>query len=136
MSIKVRSSELDTGLWSSDKAVEVDTAFSVPPSLNASSSSHTVLRAFHALKEVCSLDEDTLFRFRDRFQLSNETRIHLPRLNEKACTFNLREVCFYEAVFLNGLRFPVHPFVMELLHHLGNLCRTLGGLSLVAWRSG
>ena len=30
-----------------------------------------------------------------------------------------REVCFYEATFLSGLRFPVHPFIRELLHHLG-----------------
>ena len=64
---EVRSSELDTGLSSSDKAVEVDTAVLAPPSLNPSSSSHTMLRAFHALKEKRSLDEDTLVRFRGRF---------------------------------------------------------------------
>ena len=119
MLVEVRSSELDIGLSTSDKAVEVDTAISVPLSLNPSSSSQTVLRAFHSLKEVCSLDKDTLFRFRDRFQLPDETRIRLPCSSEKACAFNLREVCFYEAAFLSGLRFPVHPFVMELLHHLG-----------------
>lgn len=67
MSIKVRSSELDTGLSSSDKAVEVDIAVLTSPSLNPSSSSPTVFRPFHALKEVCSLDEDNLFRFRNRF---------------------------------------------------------------------
>ena len=26
-------------------------------------------------------------------------------------------MCFYEAAFLSGLRFPVHPFIMELLNH-------------------
>lgn len=81
MSMEVRSSELDTGLSSSDKVVEVDTAISVPLSLNPSSSFQTVLRAFHTFKEVCSLDEDTLFSFsfKDRFQLPNKTRNHLPR---------------------------------------------------------
>ena len=119
MSAEVRSSELDTGLSSSDKAVEVDTAISASSSLNPLSSSPTVLRAFHALKEVCSLDEDTLFRFRDRFQIPDDTRIRLSRSGEKACTFNPGEVCFYEAALLSGLRFPVHPFIMELLHNLG-----------------
>lgn len=28
-------------------------------------------------------------------------------------------MCFYEVAFLSGLRFPVHHFVIELLHHLG-----------------
>ena len=60
--MEVRSRELDTGLSFSDKAVEADTAVSMPLSLNPSSSSHIVHRAFHALKEECSLDEDTLFK--------------------------------------------------------------------------
>lgn len=119
MFVEVRSSELDTGLSSSDKAVEIDFTISASPSLNPSSSSHTMLRAFHALKEVCFLDEDTLFKFRDRFQLPNKTRIRLSYPNEKDCAFNPGEVCFYEAAFLGGLRFPIDPLVMELLHHLG-----------------
>ena len=60
MLVEVRSSELDTGLSSSDKVVEVDTAVSAPSSLNPSSSSNSMLRAFHTLKEVCSLDKDIL----------------------------------------------------------------------------
>ena len=60
MLVEVRSNELDTGLSYSDKVVEVDTAVSAPSSLNPSSSSNSMLRAFHTLKEVCSLDEDIL----------------------------------------------------------------------------
>ena len=26
-------------------------------------------------------------------------------------------MCFYEVAFLSGLRFPIHPFIMELLNH-------------------
>ena len=140
MSTKVRSSELDTSLSSSDKAVEVDTAISTSPSLNPFSFSPTVLRTFHALKEVCSLDEDTLFKFKDRFQIPDETRICLPHSGKKACAFNPREVYFYEAALLSGLKFLVHLFVMELLHHLGivpvQLMQIPGGSSLVAWRFG
>ena len=64
------------------------------------------------------LDEETLTRFRDRFQFPDETRIRLPCEGEKSCSFTLGEVCFYEAALLSGLRFPIHPFIMELLHHL------------------
>jgi len=64
------------------------------------------------------LDVETLTRFRDRFQFPDETRIHLPCEGEKSCSFTLGEVCFYKAAFLSGLRFPIHPFIMELLHHL------------------
>ena len=108
MSTEVRSSELDTGLLSYNK-VEVDTTISASPSLNPSSSSPTVLRAFHAQKEVCSLYKDTLFRFRDRFQIPDETRTCLLRLGEKACVFNPREVCFYKAALLCDLNSPSIP---------------------------
>ena len=106
---KVRSSELKTELSSSDDPVEVeeDTAVSIPREV----------RAFHALEEVCSLDDETLSRFRGRFQFPDRVRVHLPHRDERACHFSPEEVCFYEAVFLSGLRFPVHPFIMELLGH-------------------
>ena len=54
---EVRSSELETGLLSSDKPVEGDIAVSVPREV----------RAFHALKEACGLDDETLSKFKDRF---------------------------------------------------------------------
>jgi len=118
----VRSSELDTGLSTSDKPVktEVDTATSRPSSSKPSSTkpSSTKVRTFHALKESCGLDADTLFRFRDKFQFPNNTRICLPRPNEKACAFAHGKVCFYEVAFFSGLKFPIHLFIMELLHRL------------------
>ena len=88
----VRSSELETGLSSSDKPVEmgINIAASKPSSSKPSSSkpsSFTKPRSFHAFKESCCLDEETLFRFRDRFQFPNETKIRLPRENKKACVF-------------------------------------------------
>ena len=53
----VRSSELKTGLSSSGGPEGGDTAVSAP----------RVVRAFHALEEVCGLDEETMSRFKDRF---------------------------------------------------------------------
>ena len=78
-----------------------------------------------------ALDPDTLFRFRDRFQFPEEVRICLPRKGEKACHFLLGEVCFYEAAFRCGLRFPVHPFIMELLNDFNV---TPGKLMPNSWR--
>ena len=55
---EVRSSELKTRLSSNSDPVEGDTAVSSPQEI----------RAFHALKEECGLDADTLGKFKDRFQ--------------------------------------------------------------------
>ena len=122
----VRSSELETGLSSNVESLSrvVDTAVSKLP-LSSSS------RPLHALSESCSLKESHLKGFRKRFQFPKNTSVRLPLLGEKACNFSHGEVCFYEAHFLCGLRFPVHPFILHLLNEFqivpGQLVPTLGG---------
>ena len=120
---KVRSSELEIGLSSSDSPIkaEVDTA----------ASGWREGRAFHVLGEECALYTDTLFRFRDRFQFPEGVRVCLPYEGEGACHFSPRKVCFYKAAFQCGFRFLVHPFIMELLNHF-NI--SLGQLMLNSWR--
>ncbi|KAM4109597.1 hypothetical protein ACJW30_03G131800 [Castanea mollissima] len=118
---EVRSSELETGLSSSNDPVEGDTTVSVPGEV----------RAFHALGEMCGLDGEMLSRFKDRFQFPNRDRVRLPHEEERACHFSPGEVCFYEAAFLSGLRFPVHPFIMELL---GRFDIAPGQLMSNSWR--
>ena len=88
-------------------------------------SSPREVRAFYALNEECGLDADTLDRFKDRFQFLERVRVRLPSKEERACNFFPREVCFYESSFACGLRFPVHPFLMELLDHFGIALRQL-----------
>ena len=111
----------------------VDTTTSAPS--GAPSSSHPPVSgeacSFHALKEKCSLKIEVFNKFRDRFQFLNETRARLPRKGEKAYAFTHWEVCFYEVAFLCGLRFLIHPFILELLHYL-NLAS--GQLMLNSWR--
>ena len=101
----------------------------------APSSSHSpapaTARRFHALKENCSLKVEVFSKFKDRFQFPEGTKARLPRKGEKACAFAHGEVCFYEAAFSCGLRFPVHPFIMELLYHF-NLAP--GQLMPNSWR--
>ena len=68
---------------------------------------------------MCGLDADTLGRFKDRFQFLKRVRVCLLNKEDWACHFFPREVCFYEAAFVCGLRFPVHLFLMELLDRFG-----------------
>ena len=105
----MRSSELETRLSSSDGPEVGDTVISVPP----------VVRACHALEEVCGLDTDTMDRFKDRFQFSKQVHVCRPTNEDRACHFFPSEVYFYEAAFTYGLRLPVHPFIMELLRFFG-----------------
>ena len=118
MSIKGRSSDLGAILSSNAGVgeIKIDTAISRPSSSRPSVPASP--RPFHALQEECSLNGDTFFRFRDRFQFPDETRARLPKRGEKSYAFAHGEVCFYEAAFLCGLRFPIHPFIIKLLHHL------------------
>ena len=118
---KVRSSELETELSSSGGPEVGDTAVSAP----------RVVRAFHALEEVCGLDVDTIDRFKDRFQFPKHVRVHRPTNEDSAYHFFPSEVCFYEASFTCGLRLSVHPFIMELL---GFFRIALGQLMPNSWR--
>ena len=106
---EVRSSELDTRLLSSGEPVEGDTTVSTPQEV----------RAFYALKEACGLDADTVAKFKDRFQFPERVYVRWPSDEDRACHFFPGEICFYEAAFSCGLRFPIHPFIMGLLDHFG-----------------
>ena len=125
MRFEIRPSDLETGLSSSvgTDGAETDSAAFIPVSSQPSISPPP--QSFHAFKEKCSLNEETFGRFRDRFQFPKKSRIRLPRSGEKSCAFTHGEVCFYEAAFLCGLRFLVHPFIMELLHYLNIAPRQL-----------
>ena len=124
----VRSSELETGLsFNADSLRKVvDTAASKLPSSSSS-------LPLHALFESYSLKEKHFSGFRKRFQFPKGTSVRLTCLGEKACNFAHGEVCFYEADFLSGLRFPIHPFIMHLLNEfqiafgqlVPNACRTI-----------
>ena len=122
MGFEVRSSDLETGLSSSASTAgaKTDTTTSMPSSVPsfARPSVSATPQTFHTLKEKCSSKVDTFSRFRDRFQFPEETRVRLPKKGEKACAFAHGKVGFNEAAFLCSLRFPIHPFIMELFHLL------------------
>lgn len=108
----VSSSELETCLLSSDKLmeVEVDIAASRPSFLKPYSLKGFILFQSWGLscpRREVQFGRRTPFRFRDRFQFPNETRIHLTCQDKKACFLAHDEVCFYEAAFFSGLRFLI-----------------------------
>ena len=45
-------------------------------------------------------------------------KIRIPSDKERDCHSYADEVCFYEADFVSGLRFLVHPFVREIFSYL------------------
>ena len=97
---EVRSSKLETGLSSSEDrgALEV----------TSPSTSHKAWGIHCALKVK---DEK---RIRDRFQFPSFVRIRILDSDDWACHSYVDELCFYEADFVSGLRFPIQPFVREL----------------------
>ena len=125
MGSEVGSGDLEKGTSSNvgGEGTGVDTATFTPSS--SQPSVPAVARSFHALKEKCSLKIEVFSKFKDRFQFLEGTKARLPRKDEKACAFAHGEVCFYEAVFSCGLRFPIHPFIMKLLHYLNLASRQL-----------
>ena len=74
---------------------------------------------------MCGLAADTIARFRDKFQFPERVRVHRPNDEDRACHFFPGEICFYEAAFTCGLRFPIYSFIMELLDHFGIALRQL-----------
>ena len=108
---KVKSSDLETGLSSSEKTIaqEMDTALSLAIT-------------FQAWKEKCGYSRKDHEKTRDRivskYQFPPLALDRLPELDERAYTFLPKEVCFYESYFQCGLHFPIHPFYREVLFHL------------------
>ena len=129
----VRSSELETGLSSSSEFMDKD--FEIVVSKPSSSSKPFFSLSsipFHALSESCSLEQRHTKSIRKRFQFPGGVVTRLPYSNEKACSFAHGEVSFYKATFSCGLRFPVHPFIIQL-HAILNIA--LGQLVPNAWRT-
>ena len=101
---EVRSSELKTGLflYKNCGAFEV-TSPSTP---------------YKAWGIRCSLREKDEKRIRDRFQFSSCTKIRIPDGDDKVYNSYADKVCFYEADFVSGLHFLIHPFIRELFTFL------------------
>ena len=101
---KVGSSDLETGLSLFDDLVVLEATFMSTP--------------YKAWNILCSLTRKDQQLIRDRFQFPNSVKIGILSDEERACNSYDDEVCFYEADFVYGLHFPIHPFDRELFSYL------------------
>ena len=99
MGSKVGSGDLERGTSSNigREGTGVDTATSGPSSSHPSVP--TVVRAFHALKEKCSLKIEVFSKFKDRFQFPEGTRACLPRKDERAWPLLMERFVFMRLRF-------------------------------------
>ncbi len=88
------------------------------------------------------IGQDDIDRIRRRYQISDDVVLRTPNSDEKACSPKYEgDVAFYEVDLWAGLRFPMQPFVRELLDFLSlapgqvapNGWRTIIS-SMVMWR--
>ena len=61
------------------------------------------------------------FTFAERYRPPPGVRIWSPDVLTFYAAFVSGMVCFFEVVFDNDLRFPLHPFIKEVLQHF-NIC--------------
>ena len=101
---EVRSSDLEMGLSSFDDCVVLKATFISTP--------------YKAWNISCSLTGKDKQRIGDRFQFLDSMKIMILSDKDRVCHSYADEVCFYEADFVSGLCFPIHPFVWELFSNL------------------
>ncbi|GFY96660.1 hypothetical protein Acr_11g0009660 [Actinidia rufa] len=82
--------------------------------------------------EINSMTQDDLDHLRESYSFPTGIQTRIPKEGETILSSRLGEVAFYEAVFLAGLRFPIHPTIKRILNFY-NICPAQ--LSPNAWRS-
>uniref|UniRef100_A0A2N9ILQ2 Transposase (putative) gypsy type domain-containing protein n=1 Tax=Fagus sylvatica TaxID=28930 RepID=A0A2N9ILQ2_FAGSY len=90
------------------------------PSTSGSRQQPRVDRSWKAMSFFSKIrrDED-IDRIRRRYQIPDDVVLRIPDSDERACCPKYEgDVAFYEADLRAGLRFPVQPFVRELLDFL------------------
>jgi hypothetical protein len=75
-------------------------------------------------------DDKSLGRVRTRYQIPGDVVLRVPNPNERACS-HVEDVALYESALTAGPRFPVQPFIRELLDFLS---LALGQVASNGWR--
>uniref|UniRef100_A0A2N9HUR2 Uncharacterized protein n=1 Tax=Fagus sylvatica TaxID=28930 RepID=A0A2N9HUR2_FAGSY len=115
------SDELPEGL--SDESpgrVTREDSSEAAPSTSGTRQSGWVDRSWKALSYFSSVTQDDIDRIRRRYQIPDDVVLRIPDSDERACCPKyMGDVAFYEVDLKAGLRFPMQPFVRELLDFLG-----------------
>jgi hypothetical protein len=88
------------------------------PSISSSSKGDGFEKLWVARTYFSIVDSEGLQRIRDRYQIPDDVILRIPDSNKRACLSKYDDVAFYEADFHAGLRFPLQPFMRELLDRL------------------
>ena len=102
------------------------------PSISGSTGVYRAESSWVARSYFSSMDVEDIKRIRDRYQVLEDVVLYIPDLDKRACSSKLDNVAFYEADFNASLRFPMQPFMRELL---GRLNLSPGQLAPNAWRT-
>uniref|UniRef100_A0A2N9H9N2 Uncharacterized protein n=1 Tax=Fagus sylvatica TaxID=28930 RepID=A0A2N9H9N2_FAGSY len=114
------SDELSEGLSDELPTGEVrEVSSEVTPSTSGSRPLPRVNRSWKALSYFSKINQDDIDRIRGRYQIHDDVVLRIPDSDERACCPKYEgDIAFYEADFQAGLRFPMQPFVRELLDYL------------------
>ena len=90
------------------------------PSTSGTRQSTRVDRSWKALSYFSTVTQDDIDRMRRRYQIPDDVVLRIPDSEERACCPKYEsDVTFYEVDLRAGLRFPMQPFVRELLDFVG-----------------
>ena len=128
------SEELPEGLSDeSTERVDREVLSEAITSMSGSRQFHKVDRSLRALSFFSKIRQNDIDRIRRRYQIPDDVVLRIPDPNERAyCPKYEGDVAFYEADLRVGLRFPIQPFVRELLDFLS---LALGQVNLNGWRT-
>ena len=103
---------------SAERAVG-DVSSEATPSTSGARPLPRVNRSWKALSYFSKIGPDDIDRIRRRYQIPSDVVLRIPDSDERACCPKYDgDIAFYEADFRAGLRFPIPPFVRELLDYL------------------
>jgi hypothetical protein len=125
----VRSEDLPEGLSDRD---ESGCSSEETPSVSGLSKVLVSEDSWIARSYFSIVDVEGLEKYRRRYQIPDNVVLQIPDPDERACLSKYGDMAFYKANFRAGFRFPMQPFMRELLDRL-NL--SPGQLTPNAWRT-
>jgi hypothetical protein len=86
------------------------------PSTSGSRPVSRVNRSWKAMSYFSKIDQEDINRMRTRYQIPDDVVLRIPDPDERACCPKYEgDVAFYEVDFQAVFRFPLQPFVRELV---------------------
>ena len=112
------SNELPEGLSSPERESRKVSSEATPSTSSACPLSR-VDKSWRAMSYFSKVDQEGINRIRTHYQIPNDVVLRIPNPDEKACCPKFEgDVAFYEVNFQADVRFPLKPFMRDLLDFL------------------